>query len=424
MKRFRSTIVLLAFFAAALCAQSRRSYGPGRVWWESGRGIVFPLEEEYDDPDGLVSILNSGGAVNPSGHPFFEALGANQRACITCHQPSNAMSLAVATVRQRWSETQGRDPLFAAIDGSNCPDLPQSAAASHSLLLDRGLIRIFLPWPPSSAADFKLEVVRDPTGCNTSPIYGLASPHPSISVYRRPRMVANFKYAPGLPLMADGREASLESQAVTAARAHEQASANPTAAELRQIVDFESQLFVAQSADDRGGILSGPDHLASGGAQRFSGESLRPAAFELWKTPDAAGVQEAFRASVARGSKLFAEHCATCHAAGTAQAMDIGTTNRPYASQAADLPLFRITCHADGRVIYTQDPGRALITGRCSDVGAMVMQQLRGLAARAPYFANGSAATLRAVVDFYDRRYGAGYNERQKQDLINFLRSL
>jgi cytochrome c peroxidase len=52
------------------------------------------------------------------------------------------------------------------------------------------------------------------------------------------------------------------------------------------------------------------------------------------------------------------------------------------------------------------------------------MQQLRGLAARAPYFSNGSAATLRAVVDFYDQKYSIGYSDRQKQDLVNFLRSL
>lgn len=104
--------------------------------------------------------------------------------------------------------------------------------------------------------------------------------------------------------------------------------------------------------------------------------------------------------------------------------MDIGTTNLPSASEAADLPLFRITCNADGRIIYTQDPGRALITGKCSDVGAIVMQQLRGLSARAPYFSNGSAASLKDVVDFYDRRYSIGYSAAQKQDLVNFLRSL
>ena len=76
------------------------------------------------------------------------------------------------------------------------------------------------------------------------------------------------------------------------------------------------------------------------------------------------------------------------------------------AEASPDLPLFQVTCTDGGRVVYTQDPGRALVSGKCADVGAIVVQQLRGLAARAPYFANGSAGTLREVVDYYDRRLG------------------
>ena len=247
-------------------------------------------------------------------------------------------------------------------------------------------------------------------------------------------MAANFKYAASLTLMADGREPSLTAQAITAARVHEEAQAPPTADQLRQIVDFEMQIFAAQSADDRGGLLTekdgptalGPGNLAAGRAQRFSGEAAIPSSFELWDKPDAVDVQLAFRTSVARGSDLFAARCATCHTVGEGgvHAMSIGTTNRPYAPEAGDLPLFRITCDADGRIIETQDPGKALVTGKCSDVGAIMMQQLRGLAARAPYFSNGSAATLKDVVDFYDHRYAIGYSEKQKQDLVNFLRSL
>ena len=98
--------------------------------------------------------------------------------------------------------------------------------------------------------------------------------------------------------------------------------------------------------------------------------------------------------------------------------MNIGTT------EIADpaLPVFRITC--PDRVIETHDPGRALITGKCADVGAIVMQQFRGLAARAPYFSNGSAGTLGDVVDFYDRRYEIGFTAREKHDLLNFLKIL
>jgi cytochrome c peroxidase len=112
----------------------------------------------------------------------------------------------------------------------------------------------------------------------------------------------------------------------------------------------------------------------------------------------------------------------------TAGWMDLGTTNAPWATEAPELPLFKITCDPDlpphtflGRVIYTQDPGRALISGKCNDVGAIVMQQFRGLAARAPYFSNGSAKNLRELVDFYDRRFNIRFSEQEKQDLVNFL---
>ena len=49
---------------------------------------------------------------------------------------------------------------------------------------------------------------------------------------------------------------------------------------------------------------------------------------------------------------------------------------------------------------------------------------MRGLAARAPYFHNGSAATLMDVVNFYDERFGIGFTSDQKQDLVNFLNAL
>jgi cytochrome c peroxidase len=116
--------------------------------------------------------------------------------------------------------------------------------------------------------------------------------------------------------------------------------------------------------------------------------------------------------------------------------VDLGKTTFPKWTEPAlyqtetppELPVFKLTCSKDapphpflGRVIYTTDPGRALISGRCADIGAIVMQQMRGLSARAPYFSNGAAKTLRELVDYYDRRFDAKYTEREKQDLVNFL---
>ena len=49
---------------------------------------------------------------------------------------------------------------------------------------------------------------------------------------------------------------------------------------------------------------------------------------------------------------------------------------------------------------------------------------LRGLAARAPYFHNGAAATLRDVVEFYNERFDMGLSEEQKGQLEAFLKAL
>ena len=49
---------------------------------------------------------------------------------------------------------------------------------------------------------------------------------------------------------------------------------------------------------------------------------------------------------------------------------------------------------------------------------------LRALAARPPYFHNGSAAALRDVVEFYNDRFQLNLSNEQKRDLVAFLRSL
>ncbi len=435
MKALRIAALVLAA-ATLLVSQSRRSYPPDRIWWNANQPGTLPATEDYDNAEGMVGIVNTAGAVNPVGHAFFEALGTNGRACITCHQPSNAMSVSVESIQGRWHETDGKDPVFAAVDGSDCPSLPQEKASSHSLLLNRGLFRIALPWPPKSVTpDFRLEVLRDPTGCNLDPKYGLTSPTPMVSVFRRPRAAANLTHLTkgedgdpaGILIMADGREASLRTQAVAAILGHEQAEHLPTKEQLAQIVAFERQIAATQSADIRGGLLTEPTAPAFLGPDRVTG---KVAAFPSWEQhvgPDLAQLQKDFRASVARGSLVYFKgkvSCASCHTPSrSATPMNIGVLNLATPDESTPLPVFKATC-ANGRIIYTQDPGRALVTGRCTDIGVTVMQQLHGLAAHAPYFTNGSAATLADVVDFYDKRFHIGYTETEKRDLLNFLKVL
>src|SRR6516165_4856959 len=242
-------------------------------WWDPNRGTPLPPAKDFEDPSGQLRLLNQSGEVQTKDHPFFTPLGSNGRACVTCHQPSAAMSLSLDLIRLRWVDTNGKDPLFNAVDGSDCPNLTQDKEESHSLLLERGLFRIALPWPPVSESgkrlkpDFRIEVVRDPTGCNKNPA--------SVSVYRRPRVAANLQYI-AQPnddaLMADGRERTLQSQAASASLTHEQAAGAPARAQLQQIEDFERQLFMAQQWDAYGGLLAEPggppllgaDNLANG----------------------------------------------------------------------------------------------------------------------------------------------------------------
>ena len=65
------------------------------IWWDPGRGIALPPSKDYDDASGQLRLLNKSGEVETKGHPFFTALGSNGRACVTCHQPSNAMGLSL-----------------------------------------------------------------------------------------------------------------------------------------------------------------------------------------------------------------------------------------------------------------------------------------------------------------------------------------
>lgn len=73
---------------------------------------------------------------------------------------------------------------------------------------------------------------------------------------------------------------------------------------------------------------------------------------------------------------------------------------------------------------YTSDPGKALLSGFCSDLNRLKGPILRGLAARAPYFHNGSAARLADVVNFYDQRFQMKLTALQKEQLAAFLQSL
>ena len=105
-------------------------------------------------------------------------------------------------------------------------------------------------------------------------------------------------------------------------------------------------------------------------------------------------------ASADRGRTTFLNSCAGCHTGIT------GTDNNSG------------VLHAPGET--GMDAAYAARTA----TKAYRTTPLRGLAAHAPYFHDGSAATLAAVVDHYNRVRRLRLSDGQKADLVEFLKSL
>lgn len=135
-----------------------------------------------------------------------------------------------------------------------------------------------------------------------------------------------------------------------------------------------------------------------------------------------------------QGPGPFSGTCGTCHDSpnvgnhSTRLPINIGVSDEDPVglgrAAVQDLPLFTLRNLTTGEIVRTTDPGRATRTGKWAHVGEFKGPILHGVAARAPYFHNGMAATLEEVVDFYDARFGARFTGREKADLVAFLKTL
>jgi cytochrome c peroxidase len=210
---------------------------------------------------GQMGTVSTTGMIEP-GNAFFRSLGTNGRSCGSCHFQANAFGLSAEAARAVFATTGGTDPLFAPVDGANCPSVTSAdGAAGHSLLLNQGLIRVGLAVP--AGAEYTITAVHDPYGC------ALRGSPAEASVYRRVLPTTNLRFLSAV--MWDGREtvqpltdrntfasnlrAGLLHQAMDATLGHAQAAVSPTAAELGAIVDFELALFTAQQTDNVAGVL-------------------------------------------------------------------------------------------------------------------------------------------------------------------------
>ncbi len=218
---------------------------------------VIPRLSIDPDPTGAVASFQPNGTTFTFNNAFFQNLGTNGRTCFSCHQPQDGWGVSAADVAARFAASGGTDPIFRLVDGATCPSDDVSTFAAkqkaYKLLIDRGLIRIGLPVP--AGAQFAVTAVDDPYYCNTNPVTGLTSTTAGIvSTYRRPLPSTNLGFLSAI--MWDGREPSLASQATDATLGHAQGNTAPTAAQLAEIVAFESGVFTAQAFDDQAGNLA------------------------------------------------------------------------------------------------------------------------------------------------------------------------
>lgn len=409
----------------------------GGAGWTETVGPVADVPNE----SGVTRLFSAAGPIEVP-HPFAQGFGTNDRTCLSCHDPADGMSITPASVRARFEASAGFDPIFRTNDGSNSPSSDVSTLdarrSAYSMLLSRGVIRIEMAVPPG--AEFIVESIDDP--------YGFADTT-RLSLFRRPLPTANLAFL--TTVMWDGRETTgaglrvdLAHQANSATATHAQAFRSLIPEQQTTIVDLEMTLFAAQASDGTAGSLStdggagGPETLAR--QEFFPGINGGPSVFTLfgaWAnlTPSGDPVTAARRA-IASGQAIFNTRdlafgitCGSCHNAPNVGSESNGaffnTGVADEARRTPDLPLYTLSCSTTPRVVFrTTDPGRALVTGRCRDIGSFKVPSLRGLAGRPPFFHDGSAPTLRDVVLFYDTMFGAGLQSVEVDALVAFLSAL
>lgn len=457
-------------FAAALLAIVA---APSLLSAQNPKGVL-----DTPNPGGVLRTITLDGSALDTANPFFQSLGTNGRSCVSCHVASTGWTISPEEVQDRFKKSGGLDPVFRTNDGSNSPLANVATVAArreaYSMLLKRGVIRVGLPIPTD--AEFELVDVDDP--------YNFASAA-ELSLFRRPLPTTNLRFLTAV--MWDGREsfgpmgttpilddatpqenadalfADLMHQANSATVGHAE-GAPLSDAQRSAIARFELNLASAQRSGRWGGLLNtrgalgGPVNLAAqpfyvtindvlGGDVLFPGH-FQPHAmtlFDAW-----ASAKNPEQAAIARGATLFGSikiditdvgglnddlnapvisaSCTACHDSpnvgnhSVALPIDIGTADAD--RRTDNMPLYTLQNRLTGATRQTTDPGRALLTGRWKDIGKFKGPVLRGVASRAPYFHDGSAADLDEVLDFYETRFDMNITEQERSDLIAFLNAL
>ena len=347
-------------------------------------------------------------------------LGANGRACSTCHIPDEAFQLSSKTAERRYRallaaralDAGADDPLFRAIDANDFRTNGENARDYSNLR--RGLIRVSIPLP----ANLRLIDKRTnlPSAETVADVWRSVPSIFNVAISGADAVEPVWKLGPNANggYQLDARMDTLQNQAVNALQTHLGARGMPATDWFDEIAAFEAAQFSSA------GVKSVAVAIQAGG--------------KIFPDPD-----PPLSALECDGKEIFKRACAACHGSEKHPSTSTATSPplaqryhpilsacpRPKQPWCSKLGCFTFPpCAAamerqartyeltlkDGKTerITTTDPGRLLLSGDVIDTdsfdhsqGVFDIPQLHGIGRTAPYFHNNSAATLEDVLTFY-----------------------
>lgn len=480
ISKLMSVLVFLFLLASSVFANGDSDEVSGR---DNDSSRTAPKSISATNKHGVDKTYSTAGFIDLN-NAFFKKFGTNDRTCATCHVPSEGWVITPKGVKERFERTRGMDPIFRLVDGANSPVMDVSTVEkrrqAYSMLLDKANIRVGIGIPAD--AEFELVEADDPYGFATASELSLfRRPMPTTNLKFISAVMWDGRETTLDPSSNDCIYGTttcfspipfdLSTQANHATLGHAEALADLSEAERHEIVAFEMGLFTAQVEDKvagrltRDGAFGGPrilidqiyyfginDTLVGDYRTREPFNPNVMSLYDAWNrySSRSRDSREKARAAIARGQALFNNKliqisnvkginddlgvsvlsgtCTTCHNTPNSgnhsipMPLDIGISDA--SRRTPDMPLYTLRNKTTGETIQTTDPGRALITGKWKDIGRFKGPVLRAVASRPPYFHDGSAKDLPAVIDFYNTRFVIGLTDREKADLVAFLASL
>ncbi|HEY6902690.1 MAG TPA: hypothetical protein VI216_00170 [Candidatus Acidoferrales bacterium] len=259
-RKMRVTVLLVMLSVAALAVGA-------------GLSIFRPFPDDSGQvqslpADDFVTQTTANGVAIPVTAPldgtnkFFDPeFGTNGQACVTCHQPSDGLTIHVDSIQNAFQTTGLSDPLFRLNDTANNPNGP-STAANYSLVLNLGVIRIGKTFAAGSNFSATLASTQPstndfggpfPLGAGNNPIDPQqGAGHPTLSLFRRPLVNTNVHLDSSV--LWDGRASigNMRAQVIGAAKTLLLAP-SPSNADSDQVAAFMLGVYTDQVFDTAAG---------------------------------------------------------------------------------------------------------------------------------------------------------------------------